>query len=292
MTVFIERTATSSRLEHRGGDSLDLLNRITTADLGTMAHAESKTTVLTSEKGKTVDLLTVHRYDDTRLIALSDLQDPSRSIAFIDKYTIIEDAQLVDVSRETVQFTILAPSGSKTLSKDLPAQTTAITRLWHGSEFAVELVAATRLRQELRVTLGRLFEERDIDYYQSYCLERAIVTTPPPDSNPLETDLKQFIDFDKGCYIGQEVIARLDTYNKVQRVLVGLKLSSPVANGSVLFAGGKQVGTICASANSPGLGHIALSLIRARLLPITTPLTVNGDHSEVQANVIELPALK
>jgi len=46
--------------------------------------------------------------------------------------------------------------------------------------------------------------------------------------NPLETNLEDFIDFKKGCYIGQEVIARLQTYNKVQKKLVGLKFSGSI----------------------------------------------------------------
>ena len=43
--------------------------------------------------------------------------------------------------------------------------------------------------------------------------------------NPLEAGLIGAIDFEKGCYIGQEVIARLDTYDKVQKILVSLKVS-------------------------------------------------------------------
>ena len=56
--------------------------------------------------------------------------------------------------------------------------------------------------------------------------------------NPLELNLDHIIDFDKGCYIGQEVIARLDTYNKVQKKLISINIkdSSDVIDspGSVI----------------------------------------------------------
>ena len=43
------------------------------------------------------------------------------------------------------------------------------------------------------------------------------------ETNPLECGLKQYVSFTKGCYIGQEVIARLDTYDKISKHMVGFK---------------------------------------------------------------------
>ena len=63
------------------------------------------------------------------------------------------------------------------------------------------------------------------------------------DYNPLEAGLIGSIDFTKGCYIGQEVIARLDSYHKVQKYLVKLEFSpgSVVSTGAILTLDSKPV---------------------------------------------------
>jgi folate-binding protein YgfZ len=55
-------------------------------------------------------------------------------------------------------------------------------------------------------------------------------------ANPLELGLRSIVDFDKGCYIGQEVVARLDTYEKVQRRMVRLRADGPLAVGAQVAA--------------------------------------------------------
>ena len=82
--------------------------------------------------------------------------------------------------------------------------------------------------------------------------------------NPLEAGLIGSVDFAKGCYIGQEVIARLDSYKKVQKYLVSLIFDAyaTVSPGDELLQGGKQVGTVTSVAPEPldgvlkGLGYV------------------------------------
>jgi folate-binding protein YgfZ len=85
--------------------------------------------------------------------------------------------------------------------------------------------------------------------------------------NPLETTLVQAISWTKGCYIGQEVIARLDTYDKVQRHLMGFETSDTFQNGSlpisVANAEGEQIGEITSLEFSPSLQKsIGLAFIK------------------------------
>ena len=83
--------------------------------------------------------------------------------------------------------------------------------------------------------------------------------------NPLEAGLIGAIDFTKGCYIGQEVIARLDTYEKVQRALVSFRVEGNWDEGDVLMQDGKRVGEITSLARLPseggcvGLGYVRLA---------------------------------
>jgi len=79
---------------------------------------------------------------------------------------------------------------------------------------------------------------------------------------PLETGLDYAVAGNKGCYTGQEVIARQITYDKITQRLVGLQLKSPAQPGGRLWAEGKPVGTLTSTAVSPRLGPLALAIVR------------------------------
>ena len=80
--------------------------------------------------------------------------------------------------------------------------------------------------------------------------------------NPLEAGLNDAVSFDKGCYVGQEVVARLRTYDKISRALVGLSWPSGDAlpeSGSPLAIEGRSVGTLTSAVRRPG-GNDAIGL--------------------------------
>ena len=83
-------------------------------------------------------------------------------------------------------------------------------------------------------------------------------------ANPIEAGLYSLIDFDKGCYVGQEVIARLDTYDKVQRSVKVLESKSPLAKGAKLTSGSKLAGIVTSpSSLASGEGrYLSLALVR------------------------------
>jgi folate-binding protein YgfZ len=94
------------------------------------------------------------------------------------------------------------------------------------------------------------------------------------------------VSFTKGCYVGQETVARLFYRGKPNRHLRGLKLSEPgIAPGAELRLGERVVGTLTSSLVSPALGPIGLALVRREASP--------GDVVEVaggaSAEVVELP---
>jgi folate-binding protein YgfZ len=131
-----------------------------------------------------------------------------------------------------------------------------------GSEEAAEI---------LRVELGRPRYGVDID-------ENVI---------PQEAGLNErAVSFEKGCYVGQETVARLFYRGKPNRHLRGLRLSAPVQAGAVLRLGEKEVGRVTSPVVSPSLGPIALALVRRQAAPGDT-VTVGDDG--VTATVSELP---
>ena len=86
---------------------------------------------------------------------------------------------------------------------------------------------------------------------------------------PQEAGLNErAVSFTKGCYVGQETVARLHYRGKPNRHLRGLSLTQPAERGDeVVLPDGKQVGTIGSSCTSPALGPIALALIRREAAP-------------------------
>ena len=102
------------------------------------------------------------------------------------------------------------------------------------------------------------------------------------------------ISYAKGCYIGQEVLARIRTYGQVAKSLRGLRLADYIkkfpAKGDPLFQSGKQVGFITSAIFSPTLkANIALGYVRREANQIGNALTLRTAGGESSAKIVELP---
>jgi folate-binding protein YgfZ len=94
------------------------------------------------------------------------------------------------------------------------------------------------------------------------------------------------VSFSKGCYVGQETVARLHWRGKPNRHLRGIRLSEPAAAGEVLMLGARPVGRLGSVASSPRFGPIGLALIRREAGP-GSELSVG--ETSARAMVVELP---
>jgi folate-binding Fe-S cluster repair protein YgfZ len=97
------------------------------------------------------------------------------------------------------------------------------------------------------------------------------------------------VDFEKGCYIGQEPVARLHYRGKPNRTLRGLRLSGPAEAGDTLVLGEKEVGVVGTACLSPALGPIALAIVRREAAE--GDQVVVGDRG-VTAEVVGLPFIE
>ena len=102
---------------------------------------------------------------------------------------------------------------------------------------------------------------------------------------PQEAGLNErAVSFTKGCYVGQETVARLHYRGKPNRRLLGLRLSEPVPTGTELKLGEKAVGKLGSVVVSPVLGPIALALVRREANPGDT-LAADG----ATALIVDIP---
>ena len=97
--------------------------------------------------------------------------------------------------------------------------------------------------------------------------------------------VEQAVSFTKGCYIGQETVARLHYKGRPNRHLRGLKLSGPARAGALVRLGEKEVGSLGSAAVSPAHGPIGLAILRREAEPGMTVTVGEG----VKAELSELP---
>jgi len=99
--------------------------------------------------------------------------------------------------------------------------------------------------------------------------------------------LRNAVDFEKGCFVGQEVVSRVENRGQPSRQLVGLSVEVAPEAGAAVFAGDEAVGEITRAVDSPSVGEpIALALVD---FGIEGDLTVRVDGTERQASVCSLP---
>ena len=104
---------------------------------------------------------------------------------------------------------------------------------------------------------------------------------------PQEAGLNErAVSFEKGCYVGQETVARLCFRGKPNRHLRGLRLTGPAESGTPLRLGEREVGRLASVVESPRHGPIALALVRREAAPGDTLAVGDGD---VRAEVVDLP---
>ena len=296
------------RLEITGDDAIDLLDRLSTNDLADLQQNTVVGTVLTTNKGRVIDLLLVNRREDG-LLVLTGPTTRTRVLEWIDFYTIMEDVTSRDATEETAMFSLIGakaaealPESARELSHytstavriegidalvlrtdfagvpgyDIVVAPTDASKLWSSFVEAGALPVGTQTVELIRIERGLPVSAKD--YGEDY--------------NPLEANLLDFISFNKGCYIGQEVVARLNTYDKVQKRLMGLSWASEneVAPGAEIYADGKKVGAVTSAVKSHRLSSgIGLGYVRKAQTKAGAELCARTDDGEVTVTVSELP---
>jgi tRNA-modifying protein YgfZ len=254
-----------------GEDRLRFLHNQSTADFNALKPGSSCNTVFVNSTGRTIDLALALILEAEVLLMVSPgkgntiFQMLDRYIFFADQVTIQETTQaafsLIGPQSSQILSTLNAkiPSGlQQTIDIDgIPVRIVADSGLGlPGYTFFIDPVAASQIWQKL-VTLGAIpggeecWEELRIRQGRP-AVDRELTT----DYNPLEVGLWQTISFTKGCYIGQETIARLNTYKGVKQYLWGIELEGFAAIGSDLILDETKVGTLTSCSGQYGLVYL------------------------------------
>lgn len=298
------------RLRVRGKDALDLLNRLSSNKLIDLAQGEGAYTVLTTNKGRIIDLLLVINMGD-ELLVITSPQTPKKVIEWLDTYTFGEDITVEDVTEDTALLSVIGPRAGALLGTDttpldvygvghvslqgtqLPfIRTDALgTNTYYllPTAFQAEQVWST-LIQAGAVAVGE-------DALEMVRVEQGVPRYGHEigeDFNPLEAGLNSSISYDKGCYIGQEVVLRLNTYKKVKQHLMGIVVEegSPIIT-TRLEVDGKDAGFLTSVVDSPLLGRtLALGYVRTKYAETDHEIDVRIGTKLVKGKLIDLPVKK
>lgn len=239
------RLLPSALLEMQGNDALDFLHRITTNDLKSLPLNQFKKTIFTNEKGRIFDRVSVLNLGEKQLL-IGNKGTQQKLFLWIQRYIIMDDVKVLNADALYAVFEIFGPqarsfmtllcgSQCKELSKDeirlLTVEDFSFYAFPDSSDQKNEsfFVVATQTNSVKLVQYALqnkgIFDFGLIgeDAYGSYRIEKGIPAEKELNDlyNPHEAKLLDEVSFTKGCYIGQEIIARLATYDKVQKFLSG-----------------------------------------------------------------------
>lgn len=291
-----------------GEDRLDFLQRQTTNDLRRLGPGLSLRTVLTSPTARILDVLTLVEWGQALAAITLAGRGPRTGRDLRGKIFFMDRVTVSDASAGVEQVELDGPAAGETLRRlGLAAppgrDETAVFDL-NGAR--VQVIARPGLcgpGYRLLAT-GERPEAWPAVLAAVGALPLAAATTqalrieaglPGPDGeltdayNPLEVGLDELISERKGCYTGQEIIARQISYDKVTRRLVGLRLGAPAMPGASLMVEDRQVGEITSAAVSPRLGPIALAVVKRPYNNAGALLSALTPGGAIAATVIPLP---
>ena len=273
------------KLRISGADSFRFLNGQITNDLRKATASSTIQASILSAKGKLSAHVFISMESDGvfRLDADGELREelPAR----LERYIIADDVQIED---QTDRFAILHFVGEPPPAVAAPSRTVASERfglpgwdLWRNRAPGEELRQSSSERlifcDAVRAEILRI--ERGIPRWGRELTNEII---------PVEANLEATsIDYEKGCYIGQEVISRMKMSGQTNKRLCGLvSLSNaPLEAGTRLISGsdsGKDAGWITSATRSPRLGsEIALGYVKRGFNETGTRLTAGGNPVQV-----------
>lgn len=216
-----------------GTDLTDFINRMSTNDFRRFSEGEYRYTVLTSDKGRIIDLVNFINFGEEKfLICTYGFEE--RIIAHLDKYIIMDDVKLEKAQGEYSRITIFTDE-YESISSDLFNIKCEKDKAYKINEMDIlffndgKINSLNIICEEKHVSVYRnLMKDATVLSFDDYELKRIINLIPEGENelndqiNPMECGLENYISFKKGCYIGQEVIARIDSQGKIPKRMISI----------------------------------------------------------------------
>jgi folate-binding protein YgfZ len=211
--------------------------------------ASQYVTMLTAKGAMVADGRVLKRYED---VVIDVEPGAGKTVKdFLEKYLISEDAE-VQLAPDLAVIALYGPKHAELLGKLPSGALLRILTGLHGSavDALIHRDALPAVAEALRETPK--LDEATAEVLRVEAGEPRWGAELVPTTIPLEASLERAISYTKGCYIGQEVIARATHRGQMQRKLAGLLLGTLTpAPGTELFRAGKKVGWVTSVVASP-----------------------------------------
>jgi folate-binding protein YgfZ len=275
--------------EVAGGEAADFLQGQVSNDVEGIEPGQGRYATLLNHKGKIrADVRVLRTGDgfvlDTEPIAHRVIEH------MLQTYSLGRAVTYRDLSGERALLSLLGPAARDRLDA-VPAEAEHSNvagehGLYVATDLGVDVVCADAA--EARAALGiEPVSEETAECLRIESGRPRLGFDMDSDTIPQEAGLNErAVDFEKGCYLGQETVARLFYKGKPNRHLRGLRLSAPAERGETLRFGDREVGRLGSTCVSPTFGPIALALVRREASPGDTVAVGDG---ETTAEVVVLP---
>jgi folate-binding protein YgfZ len=301
------------KLALSGAGAVEFLNGQVTNELADLAPGEGRYAAFLTHKGKMLGDLRILATGEGADGAPAELQLDTERVALQELFDMIRRFKVgydVELHKRTLErglLSLIGPESDRVAGTDEAgdASTTLASEEHANTTVEIDGVAALAIRTDIGVDL--LCDAADTERLRDALLARGAQAVSEQAAEcvriergrprygvdidestiPQEAGLNErAVSFTKGCYVGQETVARLYYKGKPNRHLRGLRLLSPVESGAELRLGERTVGHVGSVAISPTLGAIALALVRREAAP--SEVVQVGDAG-VSAQVVELP---
>jgi tRNA-modifying protein YgfZ len=268
-----------------GSDAPAWLNDLLAADLAGMAPGDTRRSVLLSPTGRLRADVSVVRREDGHLFVQHPSQ-PDAIDALLSPYVLSSDVALED---RTPELAILAlPGRDETRTDHLPERWEASrpSCLGAGTDLIGPAQTAEQARSSLEGALPDLVEATN-EAVGAWRIIRGVPRFPvdlTPESLPHETDLGAAVAYEKGCYLGQEAVARVRNLGHPPFLLIALRARGPVSAGDAVLADGADSGIVTSATPLEDGGTALIARVRwaarqgalrtsvgEELMPLTRP---------------------
>jgi folate-binding protein YgfZ len=290
-----ERTA----LTVRGPDAVEYLQGQLTNDIEALEPEQGCYAALLDRKGHLQSDMRVLRLDNGEICLDLEARPAPVALKHLQTYSIGREVEIEDVSDRWAITSLIGPrTGELSGFESFGPEHAQRFRDWDGvgvlavaTDLGLDLITkaddSAGLAERLAAAGAAQVSEPAAEILRVESGRPRFGLDMGPEAMPAEAGITtRAVDFEKGCYIGQEPVARLHYRGKPNRTLRGLRLSEPAEHGDPLRLGDREVGTIGTACLSPSLGPIALAIVR-REAGEGDRLAV-GD-GEITAEVVGLP---
>ncbi len=273
-------------LKFTGKTRLDLINRMSTQKLDDLGSGEGTATILTTDIGRIIDRLILYASSDS-IYCLTGENNAQQIADYLKRFVFfMDDFHVEDLSANTAILAIYGRRAADSLAELFGEATDLDIHHWREAKLGQinvylhktdpvagdgyflmsQEVDKEALLEQLVAHGLPIIDELSFEYLRIESGQPRFGHEIALDYIPLEANLWSDVSFNKGCYTGQEIIARMESRGRLAKKLVRLKAEKSLDIGGDLSLDGKKVGTVTSEAAGPN-GVLALAFVKTKALP-------------------------